>query len=75
MQGDQVAQVAFVRLGPDVLIGCGAHQLGGNADLIPRAQHGTFNDAIDAQFLGDLRQPSCESLYRMIEVREMTLRP
>src|SRR5665811_1216104 len=28
LQGDQVAQVTFVRLSPDMLIGCGAHQLG-----------------------------------------------
>ena len=75
LQGHQVAHVPFVRLSPDVLIGCGAHQLGSDTDPISGAKHRTFNDAIDTEFLGDLGSLLCESLYCMIEVREMTLRP
>jgi len=56
-QCNQVGQVAFVRFSPHVLIGRAAHQLRRDADSIPGAQHRSFHNAVDSQFVRDLGQP------------------
>ena len=54
LQRQYVRELAGVALGPEVLVGVGANQLGGDAHLRPGAQHGALDHPVDVQLPRDL---------------------
>ena len=55
LQGQDVAQVAFVLLGPEVRVRSGVNQLRRDPHAPVRPQHRAFDDGIDVERLRDLR--------------------
>ncbi len=54
LQREHIPHLAFIALGPDVLIGGGVDQLGRHPDLLPGCQDRSLHDVIRPQFPGDL---------------------
>ena len=54
LNGENVADLAIVSLGPDMLVGGGADELAGHAHLVAGPPHAALEQVGDAQFLGDL---------------------
>jgi hypothetical protein len=56
LQLQDIAAIAIVGLGPNVLVGGRPKQLGGHAYSLAGANHRSLNDGVDIQFAGDCRQ-------------------
>ena len=55
LQGERIAHFAVIGLGPEMLVGCAANQLGRDANAIALFHDGAFDDGVHAQGSGDLR--------------------
>ena len=54
LQGEDVAQFPLIGLGPEVLIGVGADQLGGDPSGGAGKKYGTFDDHVRSQLAHDV---------------------
>src|SRR6516225_596748 len=62
LQGQNIAQVAVITFGPKMSVREPMDQLGRDADAIPRAQYGSFDDSIHVKFFRYLRKRPVDPL-------------
>ena len=56
LQRKDVAKIALVTFGPEVLVGGGVDELGRDADALAVTKHRAFDDGVDVEFASDDRQ-------------------
>ena len=62
LEGQYVAQLAVVLIGPDVLVGCAPNQLGVHTNPVALPYHRTFDEGVHPKHFGDLWQRELRAL-------------